>query len=197
MPSSKFKQLQTNITLITSEFRNFNSIVTTLPLNQRKLRACIALIHAEFEGYFESIALSIIDAYTANRLSRKQKAKINKFITFYDLIKFNGEKHSIQDRINACIKEYRNLLVKKNHGIKDENLLKILLPISYPIDDLDTTWLTTMTSFGSLRGEMMHQGINQITTLINYNYFDATIITILMPEIKKIDLYFVRNLSLV
>lgn len=196
MNSIYYKQLQKNINYIILEFRNFNSLVTPLPLNQRKLRSCVALIHAELEGYFENIGIKIIDFYSTNHLTRKQKARINQFITLYPLERFDGEKHFVQDRISSCLKVYKNTLTNRNHGIKDVNLLRILLPISYPLAEIDNAWLATMTSFGTLRGELMHQGVNQITTLVNYNYFDTNVINIIIPEIKKIDTYFFQNLRL-
>lgn len=59
--------------------------------------------------------------------------------------------------------------VKKNHGIKEKNLLKLLLPVGVEADSLDQTWLATMNSFGERRGEAAHRstGSHRATQQVN------------------------------
>jgi hypothetical protein len=46
--------------------------------------------------------------------------------------------------------------VKENHGIKEENLLSLLLPVGVDPTTIDPTWLANCNSFGSARGEAAH-----------------------------------------
>jgi hypothetical protein len=50
-------------------------------------------------------------------------------------------------------------LIKRNHGIKEENLLALLLPIGVGASSLDPVWVADMTSFGELRGEAAHKSL--------------------------------------
>jgi hypothetical protein len=46
--------------------------------------------------------------------------------------------------------------VKDNHGIKEKNLLALLLPIGVNSDDLDPAWINLMNEFGEKRGLVAH-----------------------------------------
>ena len=47
-------------------------------------------------------------------------------------------------------------VIKENHGVKEANLLALLLPIGISTDDLDPIFLATMNSFGEQRGRFAH-----------------------------------------
>lgn len=46
--------------------------------------------------------------------------------------------------------------VEKNHGIKEENVLRLLLPLGVDPNDIDPLWLATMNAFGERRGDAAH-----------------------------------------
>lgn len=164
--------------------------------NQRKLRACISLIHSEFEAYFELIGLKVIDAYQSNRMSKKQKGRFTYSISLYNLKNYEGQSEDINKRIDSSVSLFKNGLAQ-NNGIKEKDILKILLPIGIPIASIDSTWLTSINSFGSLRGELIHKNINQITRLIGYQYIDETVHKILIPGTRIIDQYISNTFPIV
>jgi len=45
---------------------------------------------------------------------------------------------------------------RKNHGVKEENVLALLLPLGVHADQLDPTLLADLSSFGTARGEVAH-----------------------------------------
>ena len=45
----------------------------------------------------------------------------------------------------------------ENHGIRERNILRLLLPIGINEYDIDTTWLSTTDSFSQDRGESAHR----------------------------------------
>jgi len=47
--------------------------------------------------------------------------------------------------------------VESNHGIKEKNLLRLLLPIGIEVESLDPVWIADMDSFANDRGEVAHK----------------------------------------
>ena len=47
----------------------------------------------------------------------------------------------------------------KNHGIKEKNILGLLLPIRLSMSDINQTWLATIDSFGSDQGNTAHRSV--------------------------------------
>lgn len=63
-----------------------------------------------------------------------------------------------------------------NHGIKETNLLRILLPLGVRVEDFDATWISTVETFSSLRGEAAHKGFVKN----EFNHLD------ILENVKKI-----------
>jgi hypothetical protein len=61
----------------------------------------------------------------------------------------------LSDRIAEAEKRYLKLL-GRNNGIKEKDVLRILLPLGIHEADLSPTWLATMNSFGQARGKAAH-----------------------------------------
>jgi hypothetical protein len=57
--------------------------------------------------------------------------------------------------------------IKSNHGIKEENLLALLLPVGVPADSIDPLWLADCASFGSERGDAAHRSSSRVSTTPN------------------------------
>ncbi len=49
----------------------------------------------------------------------------------------------------------------------------------------------------SKRGDYAHNGLHKITNLIPYNYIDGSVVNIIIPEIQKIDHFYVTNFGLI
>jgi hypothetical protein len=65
------------------------------------------------------------------------------------------DKLKITKKIDIVIRCFKSV-IDQNHGIKETNLLKLLLPIGIDSDDLDQVWLANMNTFGEERGEIAH-----------------------------------------
>ena len=65
------------------------------------------------------------------------------------------DKLKITKKIDIAIRFFKSV-IDQNHGIKETNLLKLLLPIGIDSDDLDQVWLANMNTFGEERGEIAH-----------------------------------------
>ncbi len=196
MLSTDYQNLVKNIHTIDSEFRTFSKEDSSNPENQRKLRACISLIHAELETYFEIIAQKVIESYELNRLPRNKVGKLSYAIALYNIKAYEGSLDNVNDRLKICVNIYKQS-VSKNNGIKEKDILKILLPIGFPFINIDNTWLSTVNSFGAFRGELIHKNLNQISKLIGYQYIDENVYNIILPGTEKIDSYIVSNYRVV
>jgi hypothetical protein len=47
----------------------------------------------------------------------------------------------------------------QNHGVKQSDIMKLLLPIGFRPSDLDAVFVATLDSFGANRGEVAHTSI--------------------------------------
>jgi hypothetical protein len=57
--------------------------------------------------------------------------------------------------------------VKNNHGIKEENLLALLLPVGVAADSIDPIWLADCDSFGADRGDAAHRSSARVSSTPN------------------------------
>ena len=155
--------------------------IKALPINplgsysDRKLALTLAyrvLVHAEIEAYFEDRVWEV--ALNAKKNWDNQGKTCRTLIC---LLAFSGlemevpphtltpsqgskkvpdGKIKINKKIDSAMESFKRA-IKQNHGIKEANLLALLLPIGIDTDDLDDpTWLATMNTFGEERGVVAH-----------------------------------------
>ena len=130
------------------------------------------LAHAEIESYIEDrvwkTALSALDSWS-------QQNKASK--TLLGLLAFSGqkmeqppptvapgqanqnntwqEKLDMNYRLQSAINSF-SFAIQTNHGVKEENVLRLLLPIGVKPTDLDPVLLANLNSFGTERGIAAH-----------------------------------------
>ena len=66
------------------------------------------------------------------------------------------EKIKIDKKIELALNAFYRV-IDQNHGLKEANLLALLLPIGIDSDDLDSVMLVTMDAFGKQRGLIAHK----------------------------------------
>lgn len=189
--SVEYKNLIYNINTIKQEFRNFEEALSSEAINQRKLRVCVFLIHAEFETYFELVAKKVISSYENGNVSKKHKKKLLDSIVLYNSCVFDGTYIDRSGRIDKLIKIYKET-INTNNGIKEKDVNKMLLPIGIDLSTMDPAWLTTLNSFGSLRGKMVHKNLNQIGSTIGFRDIDE-VCRIVIDGINYVDETLYKN----
>lgn len=65
-------------------------------------------------------------------------------------------KDSIKELVENAMKQYQHVHAK-NHGIKEDNLLRLVLPVGVRKDDLDDLWITNLNEYGKSRGDFAHK----------------------------------------
>ncbi len=138
-----------------------------------RTNAYSVLAHAEFEEYIETrvwdLALSSVRALATT-------GRVNRVIAC--LIAFSGkeqrfppetlapplgitrsswdEKIEFVERAKSALNAFQQV-INQNHGIREKNLLGLLLPIGIQPAQIDSTWLSTVDSFGQQRGMIAHR----------------------------------------
>lgn len=127
------------------------------------------LVHAEIESYIEDRAGSLFDAGW-KLWSQKRRPSI----VIVSLLALDGREHSSAERLagkpgskvslgdvvarevhfaqNVWLHEHR-----KNNGIKEENINRLLLPLGLDLSALDPLLIPELNSYGSTRGEIAHR----------------------------------------
>ena len=174
MPKSlRFRQLTKELNRLKKQFlpRKFSEIND---YSERQLALTFAyrvFAHAEIESYLEDRVWDTVQ--TAKNIWDNQ-GKAGRVLLC--VIAFSGQemenppdtitplkgnknvsldKLKITKKIDIAIRCFKSV-IDQNHGIKETNLLKLLLPIGIDSDDLDQVWLLNMNTFGKERGEIAH-----------------------------------------
>jgi hypothetical protein len=125
------------------------------------------LAHAEIEACIEDLALSVIQtAYNSWRLDYRPRHSILTLLAYYEdslgsvpttISSAGASTTPLRTRVERARNQYI-ASVRKNHGIREANVLRLLLPIGVMESDLDGAWLQQIDAFGSARGNTAHQG---------------------------------------
>ncbi|HCQ22816.1 MAG: hypothetical protein AN481_05735 [Aphanizomenon flos-aquae LD13] len=184
MPESdKFITLKTQLDRLKDEF--LPEISPTGSYSESQLSRTAAyrvLAHAEIEYYLEERAWTIvIDAKKAWETGKTTRTLIC-LLGFSDLTmdkppdtlkKPNNVKQDnhdkrleITEKINSAIKSFKKV-IDNNHGLKEKNILALLLPIGIDSNDLDpnNTWFATMNTFGEKRSLVAHTSATSYMTI--------------------------------
>lgn len=127
-----------------------------------KARAFVLLSHGALEDYIEAVCMEVADAAIA-AFSADEKPR-RAIVT---LVHYGAEKDpstvspSGPWQIRAALKASRQQLLRwrdANNGIKEKDVLRLLLPIGLKESEMGVVWLQSMSELGSLRGRVAHHG---------------------------------------
>jgi hypothetical protein len=93
----------------------------------------------------------------------------------------------IAERITPVIRDFNYMIRLKNHGIKEENLLSLLLPIGVDHSNLDPIFLADMDSFGTMRGAAAHTSSSTVVRKEIDPAEELKRVEGLMPGIESVD----------
>jgi hypothetical protein len=177
MASERFVQLQAQLATLRAHLLPDPFEETGLYDNQEKVATAAlgyrVLAHAEIEAYFEDRALEV-----ANRASLAWEKTMHISKVSLCLLAFSGREMALPpetldpptenkrkawpmmldvgERLTPVVAAYNYYVRRENHGIKEKNLLALLLPIGVDPTKLDPTFLAGIESFGSMRGQTAH-----------------------------------------
>lgn len=139
-----------------------------------RVRGYVLLAHAEIESCLEDMGRDVADgAHSAWKVDQKPRQSLLSLMAFHAKkpdpvpvrVTGSGPRPSLlAERLNAATKSYKEIL-GNNHGIKEKNVLAILLPIGIAVADINSTWLNIMSSFGERRGVIAHRSAPYVQQL--------------------------------
>ena len=196
--SKHFSSLNKNLSKIGKIFlsmKNRSNGAYTVQ-EQTNARAYGLLAHAEIEHYFEAVAKEVVqNAYKKWKSDKKPSHVLMSVATFMNIKKefpsrvrkvdlANNKNGLIETRYELHVSKYIKILVD-NNGIKETNLLKILLPLGIHLDEIDSTFLNSIDSFGTDRGEIAHNSIK--TKILIDPFTKEKDVNNILTEIRKLD----------
>lgn len=130
------------------------------------------LAHAEIEAFIEDITLAAAKAGVA-AWSKSRKASdllvclMAHYHSGFDDLEDPGVpiyggssrrkvKEAIKEVVDVALLQYIKIH-EQNHGIRDVNLRRLILPIGVRSEDLDPTWMTNLSEFSKRRGDVAHK----------------------------------------
>jgi hypothetical protein len=161
------------------------------------------LAHAEIESYFEDQAWEVVrearSAWERGHVSRValclmafsgktmdlppatlQPPTENKRKAWPALV-------DVGEKLVPLTTNFHNFVRNGNHGVKEKNLLSLLLPIGVDCNRIDPTFLAAMESFGALRGIAAHSSVKSSTTKGIDPEEELKRVRALLPGIQVID----------
>ena len=123
--------------------------------------AYILLVHAEIESYIETVCHDLIK-HVAKQWADESKTSPTLFCLLasyhHSWVEQEGEPKKakdIKEAIQLATSQYSHI-IKSNHGIKRNDLKKIIIPTGVDYANLDDSWINNMDAFGSDRGKIAH-----------------------------------------
>lgn len=168
--SSEFQKLEERLLYLQQEILpQISETGDYSPKESDQIRGYVLLVHAEIESYFESISERVSkESYLIWKENRSRSRVLLSLVAFSEK-KLSSD--DIEKRTHDALSHHIYKL-KKNNGIKDDDVLSMLLPIGIEKDKIDSTWLTTIKEFGIFRGAIAHtsysvQNVLDPITIIN------------------------------
>lgn len=151
--SSRHDELSIRIKKLKSVF-DFKQSIRGITKNQEdKLRSLILLAHAEFEDYFESLALKLIsDSESIWRTTHHADYYLASLFITSEKIQKN---ETIETKATYLIKKYREL-VEHNNGLTEEYIMHLFKPLGFDSTVFEQDYLAVLTAFGKQRGALAH-----------------------------------------
>ena len=149
-------------------------------------KAYLVFVHAEIESYFEDRAENLVTR-AQEQWDRKQRCTpLLSRLLLYHHASEKKELDAISDdavrkAVNAFLDGLRN-----NHGIKDQHLRNILLPLGINHKALDTQLILALNQLARKRGQFAHASFKAHQPIDPRTERDNVHNNIL-PELKKLD----------
>ncbi len=168
-----------------------------------KILAYRVLVHAEIESYLEDRAWEVVqNAKNVWDKTGQTNITLICLLGFSGLIMdappetlnpkkgskiVNDEKIKISKKMDSALASFKRV-INQNHGVKETNILALLLPIGIDSNYLEITWLATMNTFGENRGEIAHKSASSYRTIQLVDpVSEVTVVKQIIQELLKID----------
>jgi hypothetical protein len=156
-----------------------------------KARAFVVLSHGAIEDYLEGICIEVVDAAIASfQADSKPRTALMALLHYGG----HGDPGIVSTggpwEIREALKRSRKQLLAwrdSNNGVKQADVLRLLLPVGLKESDMGATWLQTMSELGELRGAVAHHGHGP-TARNPLDVKDALVkVQVVLPTLCRVD----------
>jgi len=196
MNSEEFKLLSKRMNVLKRRFitAKVKKNPTTF-YSQDFMKSFRILFHSEIEYYFESIAIKKVEKSLSLWLHDQT---IN--ATLLGIMAFSrnflpnvprklseiSNRNDLNFRIHSTVKWYKDLIEKSNNGIKENNIIPIIVPLGIDYTKINQELLSALTTYGSKRGELAHVSYAKVINIMDpSDEIQAT--ELIVTEIKILD----------
>lgn len=177
MPSDRFLQLQSQLGALRAHLLPAKLEETGVYEDEERVATAAlgyrVLAHAEVESYIED---RVLEAVNKARVAWENNRHVSRVSLC--LVAFCGKEMAlpppsleaptenkkkvwpalvdIGERLTPVISAFNHRVRNENHGVKEKNLMSLLLPIGIDHSKLDPIFLAEIETFGSLRGFAAH-----------------------------------------
>ena len=130
------------------------------------------LVHAEIEAYLEDITMDAAKTAFIEWSNTKKAADLLFCLmaSYHHGFEIDDEgplfpkesrhkiKEAVKDVVQVAFLQYKKVH-DDNNGLKEKNLVRLVVPIGVRIDELDPTWIVNLNEFGKRRGDIAHKSI--------------------------------------
>lgn len=128
-----------------------------------RARGFRVLAHAEIESFLEDISKEKMKE--AARTWKRERQPTQAILSLIACYQARSGKETVDSVVDDAMRQYSSD-VRNNHGVKEENFMRLLRPVGIDTGGVDPTWLTNLNEFGKLRGEAAH---SSKTTMVEIN----------------------------
>lgn len=174
MPSPRFMEMQRNITTLRRFMLPGSFDPTGLYSDRVHQRAAAfrLLAHAEFESYLEDAVI----AHVRERVARWKRTR-RPSVTIASLIAYDEAAGisptsllnppqkpapTFDERLDETVRRFHSQVQDRNHGIREQNILSLVLPIGISTEKLDLDWIQLVDSWAQERGSYAHQSGSKV-----------------------------------
>lgn len=135
------------------------------------------LVHAEFESFVEDLVTSHVTARLAAWSTGRKSSITLAALLAYDEVAGKPPTSVITppqkpskvlgERLEDAANRYNQQVRVYNHGVRELNLLSMLLPIGIDAGDLDISWLSSVDAWAQERGDFAHKSAGKIGTRLD------------------------------
>ena len=171
MATKRFRELERRVGKLRKRFlpKQFSPTGNYTDRQLDHARGFRLLVHAEIEAYLEDRAQHIASVSIRQyRTDGRPRHVLMNLLSFH-LVQTELSKREISDlylrQSKYCDQTVTNATssfnhsLANNHGVRELNFLRLVLPLGLDPAKIDPAWLGTLDAFGSKRGETAHKSI--------------------------------------
>ncbi|WP_158712516.1 MULTISPECIES: HEPN domain-containing protein [Streptomyces] len=170
MPSTRFDELNRRVAELRAHLlpAAFDPTGSYDDIVYEHTRAFRVLAHAEFESFIEDRCIEVVNEafklwVSSGAISTSLLAVVaykESLHAIPESLDAAGQKKKYPDlkaRVEAAKNDFNRYVRTKNNGIKEKNILRMLMPLGFTEEEINSAWLSTTETWATARGDSAHK----------------------------------------